>query len=201
MEALKLEDQRFSFDEYLALERESQTKHEYHDGRIFAMAGGRPNHSKIANNTSNAINTALGNRDCSVYGPDLKVWIEKVNRGLYPDLMVICDDLEMYKNTVDVVTNPSLIIEILSPSTERYDRTRKFRYYRQLSSFKEYVLIATDFPTVETFYREASDYWHIGNAIGLDSSIYLQSIDCTIQLADIYKKVKDLKDPQIFMDM
>jgi len=171
---VKLENQLFSFDEYLALEKESQIKHEYHDGRIMAMAGGRPNHSHIARNTSTALNIALREKDCIVYGSDLKIWIENVRRGLYPDLMVVCGGLENYNNKVDVITNPSLIIEILSPFTEQYDRTRKFRFYRQLPSFKEYVLIATDFPTVETFYREASDYWHIGNAIGLESSIYLK---------------------------
>ena len=89
----------------------------------------------------------------------------------------------------------------LSPSTERYDRTTKFQLYRQLPSFKEYVLIATDFPTVETFYREQENYWHIGSAVGLESSIYLKSIDSTIQLSDVYNKVKDLGDPQTFLEM
>lgn len=199
MEALKLE-KHYTIEEYLALERRSDIRYEYYDGKIVAMAGGRPKHSKITNNASNAINTALGDRDCSVYGPDLKVKIDKTNKILFPDLMVICNDLEMYNNTVDVVSNPSLIIEVLSPSTERYVRTGKFKLYRQLPSFKEYMLISTDVPTVETFYRETKDYWHIGTAIGIDSEIYLKSIDCTIQLKDIYKKVKDLKDPQAFMD-
>jgi len=200
MGALKL-DQQYTFEEYLAFEQTSDIRHEYHDGRVVAMAGGRPNHSQITNNTSRAVSAALDDSDCIVYGPDLKVRIEKANRGLYPDVMVVCGDLEMYNNRVDVITNLSLIIEVLSPSTERYDRTNKFRLYRQLPSFKEYVLVATDFPTVETFYREQEDYWHIGSAVGLDSDIYLKSIDCTIQLADIYKKVKDLGDTKIFSSM
>ncbi|MEN0050343.1 MAG: Uma2 family endonuclease [Bacteroidota bacterium] len=198
MDALKL-DQHYSFEEYLAFERESDTKHEYHDGRIIAMAGGRPNHSQITNNTSRAVSAALDEMDCIVYGPDLKVRIEKANRVVYPDVMVVCGDLEMYDDKVDVITNPSLIVEVLSSSTERYDRTGKFQLYRQLPSFKEYVLIATDFPTVETFYREQENYWYIGSAIGLESSIYLKSIDRNIQPADIYNKVKDLGDPQRFL--
>ena len=200
MGALKLNHQ-YTFEEYLNFERTSETRHEYHDGEIVAMAGGRPKHSQITNNTSRAIGNALDDKDCIVYGPDLKVRVEKANRGLYPDLLVVCGDVELYNDKVDVITNPSLIIEVLSPSTERYDRTSKFRLYCQLPSFKEYMLIATDYPTVETFYRETEGYWHIGNAIGMDSNIHLKSIDCTIQLADIYKKVKDLHDPQIFMKM
>ena len=199
MEVLKLE-KHYTLEEYLDLERKSETKYEYHDGRIVAMAGGRPEHSQIAQNTSAALSIALGEKDCIIYGSDLKVKIEKSNRIVFPDLMVICNGLEMYKNTVDIITNPSLIIEVLSPSTERYDRTGKFKLYRQLPSFKEYVLISTDVPTVEIFYRERADYWHIETAIGLDSEIHLKSINCTIQLKDIYRKVKGLKDPQAFMN-
>lgn len=148
-----------------------------------------------------AIADSLDDTDFIVYGPDLKVRIETTNRGVYPDVMVVCGDLDMYNNHVDVITNPSLIIEVLSPSTERYDRTKKFKLYRQLPSFKEYVLVATDFPTVETFYREEKNYWHMDNAVGLEGSIYLKSIDRTISLESIYRKVKDLKDPQIFLEM
>ncbi|MEM8526348.1 MAG: Uma2 family endonuclease [Bacteroidota bacterium] len=200
MGALKL-DQKYTFEEYLAFEEISDVRHEYHDGQIFAMAGGRPNHNLITGNIHTALNLALSDRDCIPYIFDLKVRIEKANRGLYPDVMVVCGDLEMYNDRLDVITNPSLIIEVLSPSTERYDRTNKFRLYRQLPSFKEYVLVATDYPTVETFYREQEDYWHIGSAVGLDSEVHLKSIDCKIQLADIYKKVKGLKDTKIFQNM
>lgn len=151
-------DQQYTFEEYLAFERQSETRHEFHDGRIVAMADGRPKHSQIAVNMNTALNVALRDKDCIGYDSDLKVRVAKANRGLYTDGMVVCGELEMYQNKVDVITNPSLIIEVLSPSTERYDRTGRFKLYRQLPSYKEYVLIATDFPTIETFYRHQEDY-------------------------------------------
>jgi Uma2 family endonuclease len=200
MGTLKL-DHHYTFEEYIAFEQSSETRHEYHDGHIVAMAGGRPKHNRVAGNMYTALDGVLKEEDCIPYIFDLKVRVEATNRGLYPDVMVVCGDLEMYNKRVDVITNPSLIIEVLSPSTERYDRTTKFQLYRQLPSFKEYVLIATDFPTVETFYREQENYWHIGSAVGIDSSIHLKSIDRTIQLSDIYSKVKDLGDPQTFLEM
>ena len=172
---MKLE-KYYTIEEYLNFERKSEIRYEYHDGRIvpvFREGLGENNlrenhfrHNQVIYNTSTIFNIMLEDKDCIIYG-SLKVGIDN-NRKLCPDLVLVCGNLEMYKNTVDTIANPSLIIEVLSPSTERYDRTGKFKLYRQLPSFKEYMLISTDVPTVETFYRETADYWHIGTAIGLD---------------------------------
>lgn len=192
---------QYSIQEYLDMEAKSDAKHEYHDGWIVAMAGGVPEHDQIATNTSTALNIILRDKDCIVYGSNLKVAIDAKNKMVYPDGMVICGEAEMYKNQKDAIINPMLVIEVLSPSTERYDRSGKFRLYKSLPSFKEYMLIAVDTPLVETFYREEENYWHIASAVGLDKSIYLKSIDFNIQLADIYLKVKGLQNPQSRFDL
>lgn len=194
--AKKLNEQQYTFDEYLELELNSEYKNEYWDGKIVAMAGGTPPHSKIANSVGTAIDNELDkkNKDCNVYNSDLKVFIPAFNRGVYPDCMALCGDEEFYKNSKAVITNPSLIIEVLSESTKEYDSNGKFEGYRSVPSFKEYVLIWQTIPKVQSWYKEAENLWRISSAFGLDKTIQLYSIDCEIALKDIYKRIKDLGD-------
>lgn len=194
--AKKLAEQQYSFKEYLELEAKAEFKSEFWNGTIVAMAGGTPTHGKIANNVGTAINNALDkkNNNCSAYNSDVKVFIPDFNRGVYPDCMAICGEENYFQDSKAVVTNPCLIIEVLSESTKEYDNTSKFEGYRSIPSFKEYVLVWQTIPKVQSWYKEAEDLWRISSAFGLDKTIPLYSIGCEITLSDIYKRVKNLGD-------
>ena len=198
----------YSIAEYLEKESTSKERHEYLNGwivpRFRNMADGSYNHSKIIVNTMGQLNRLLETSNCAELDSNLKVRIERSNAFVYPDAMVICGQPKFYENRNDIITNPMLIIEVLSPSIpilRDYDRSEKFIQYRSLPSFKEYVLIASDRPLVETFYRENGTYWRIGSAIGLESSIHLYSINHTISLKAIYRKTIDLQNVQTRLDL
>ena len=190
----KIESKKYTFEEYLQLEEKATFKSEFWDGEIIAMAGSSPNHSKIANSIGTAIDNALDKKgkDCTVYNSDLKVYIPKFNKSVYPDNMVLCTEEAFHKNSKAIITNPSLIIEVLSASTHEYDKGSKFEGYRSLSSFKEYVLIWQTIPKIQSWYKESNDLWRISSAFGLDKTIHLYALDITIELKDVYKRVKNL---------
>ncbi|MEM8524828.1 MAG: Uma2 family endonuclease [Bacteroidota bacterium] len=186
----------YSFEEYLALEEIATEKHEYHNGEIIEMAGGTGDHSNIANRTATALNNAIdeAEKNCIVFNSDLKVRIEKHNKAIYPDLSVVCGDIEYFNESETVLSNPILLIEVLSKSSKDYDKGGKFELYRSIPSFQEYMIIYQTIPKVQTWYKESEELWRLGNAEGLDQSITLHSIGCTIKLADIYKGARNLKD-------
>lgn len=190
------EEHYYTLEEYLALEEVAEERHEYHNGKIIEMAGGTANHSLICNSLGTAIENALirDNKDCVVFNSDMKVWVDKQNHGLYPDVSVICGDIEYHKNSESVLSNPMLLIEVLSKSTKQYDKSDKFELYRSIPSFKEYMIVYQTVAKVQTWYKEAEDLWRIGNAEGLEQSIRLHSIPCEIALKDIYRSVKNLKE-------
>lgn len=192
----KREDTYITFEEYLVRESESEYRSEYHDGKIIAMAGGTSRHSAIAQNARTAISNALRakNKKCIVYDSDFKVRIESMKKGVYPDASVICDKPEYYNNRQDICTNPLLIVEVLSKSTRNYDKGDKFTFYRTLPSFKEYVLIYQDEPKVEAWYKIEENIWRISNFKGLDPKLTLFSLDCEIQLGDIYYLQEDFPE-------
>jgi len=194
--ALKLSEQKYTFEEYLALEEKADFKSEFWNGIIVAMAGGLPPHNKISNSIGTAIDNALDkkSKNCSVYSSDQKVFIPDFNRGAYPDCMVLCGEEEVHEKSKAVLTNPSLIIEVLSESTKEYDSNAKFEGYRSIPSFKEYVLVWQTIPKVQSWYKEADNLWRISSVFGLDKTIYLYSIDCEIALKDVYKRIKNLGD-------
>lgn len=194
--AKKLSEQQYTFKEYLELEKKATYKSEFWDGIIVAMAGGTPDHNKIANSIGTAIDIELDkkNKNCTVYNSDQKVFIPDFNRGVYPDCMALCGDEEIHDSGNTVIINPSLIIEVLSESSKEYDSNGKFEGYRSIPSFKEYVLVWQTIPKVQSWYKEDNDLWRISSAFGLDKIIKLYSIDCEIALKDIYKRVKNLDD-------
>ena len=191
-EKLVEENKQYTLLEYLNLEPTLEGKFEFRNGEIVAMAGGTINHSRIIAKINRILGNLLDGSQCENL-IDLKVYLEDYNHGVFPDAMVICDEPEMYNDRQDIVVNPSLVVEVLSKSTESYDRGEKFLKYRSLPSFKEYVLISSDKYLVESFYRESSTYWQMRTAIGLDAEIHLFSIDKTIALKDIYENVKDVR--------
>lgn len=180
---------RMTEADYLKFERASETKHEYIAGEVFAMTGASQHHSLISGSVIAALYGQLRERPCKVYPGLMRLVIAASNVYTYPDISVVCGESILADDQhLDTLTNPMLIIEVLSPSTELYDRGRKFQYYRQIESLREYVLIAQDAPRIERFVRQG-DVWQFSDAVGLDASLELPSIGCTLALGDIYEQV------------
>ena len=192
-----IERDDYTFEEYLFMEEQAEYKSEFQDGKIIPMEGATKRHAKITSNCHYSVQEVLRKKKdpCGVYDSSLKVFFEKYSHGVYPDLMVICEEPGLYKNKEDVVVNPLLVIEVLSPSTSSYDRGEKFMKYRSLSSFKEYMLISQDEPKVETWYKMEENIWRISHAEGLDSSIHINTLDVDLLLADIYYLVDFSETP------
>ncbi len=179
----------YSEEEYLAKEGWALYKSEFHDGEVFAMSGGSSYHNIICANVSRRILEGIDDKDCVGFSSDMKVEIEKSRSFVYPDASVVCGKIEYKKDRTDVVKNPLLIVEVLSSSTESYDRGEKFQKYQSLSSFKEYVLVSQKEPKIEVFTRQDDKTWLYYIAVGLEASITLHSINHIILLRDIYRKV------------
>jgi Uma2 family endonuclease len=176
-------------EEYLTLERQAEIKSEYVDGEMVAMTGGSPNHSLVIGNLHAELRQGLKGRACRTYPAELRVRVSAANLYTYPDIVVVCSDLQMDDVDRDAVLNPILIAEVLSPSTESYDRGRKFELYQTLESLREYVLVAQDRPRVEHYLRQDGHVWLYTDVSGFDSSVSFTSIGCQVPLAEIYDKV------------
>jgi Uma2 family endonuclease len=184
---------RYTFAEYLALDEASELKHEFHEGEILAISGTPPEHALITANTIAALHRILLGKRCRVYSADLKIGVKPGARTCYPDASIVCGPLEYDPNDPKryVVTNPRVIVEVRSPTTEGYDRGDKFRHYRNIPSLAEYVLISQTAPIVETFFRQGDGSWLIAGAYtGLDSRARLRALDIEIALSDIYAGVE-----------
>ena len=181
--------QYYTAEEYLKMERKAQYKSEYYNGEIFAMAGGTPEHSSICFNLYRRIGEALDNKDCRGFDSNMKLEIPAFKAYVYPDVMVVCGKVELSDQGEDVIKNPVLIIEVLSSSTESFDRGKKFEYYRTLPSVKEYVLVSQDEPMVEIFFRTSETVWTYTEVKGIDNTASMQSIESNISLRDSYQKV------------
>ena len=175
-------------EEYLRMERASQEKHEYYRGEVFAMTGASRDHNLIAQNTSRQLGNQLDEHPCEVYQSDMRVKIPTTGAYTYPDVVVVCGKPEFEDGELDTLLNPTVIIEVLSSSTEKYDRGRKALYYRSIASLKEYVLIAQDSVQVEHYGRQENQ-WSLTDISSIDATLTLASISCSINIRDIYKKV------------
>lgn len=182
-------ERRYTAEDYLALERESDAKHEFFDGEIFAMAGGKRRHSLIAMNVAGEARNGVKSRDCEVHGSDMKV---QTPTGLYtyPDVSVVCGKADMLDEHDDVLLNPLLIVEVLSKSTEASDRGAKFANYKTIDSLREYVLVASDSPAIDHFARQPDGTWKETSIDGLEAVLKLPAIECQLPLAEIYRKVR-----------
>ncbi len=179
---------RFTPQEYLALERKSETRNEYYNGEIFAMAGASREHNLIAGNLFRDIGNQLEDRPCETYMNDMRVWIEATGLYTYPDVVVVCGEPRFQDREVDTLLNPTVIVEVLSPSTEAYDRGDKFRHYRRIDSLHEFVLISQDRMMVERYTRQGKD-WVLSDMTDPDQVLKLESIGCRIPLGRIYAKI------------
>ena len=183
------EKKHYTPEEYFALLEASEEKFEYHDGEVFMMAGGTPRHSVVSLNVARRVLEGLDDKDCTGYSSDMKVDIDRYRRYLFPDMTVVCGPPELTEGRNDTIKNPVLIVEVLSPSTEGYDRGMKFKMYRSLPSLCEYVLVSQDEPLVEVFFKQDDQSWLYQVSSGLEASVMLSSLDHTIALRNIYQKV------------
>lgn len=194
MISAKNQEKHYTFEEYLAMEEKAEFKSEYEKGKIYAMAGGTLDHSTISQNTGTAISNELREKGkrCRVNNSEIKIRIEEYDKGVYPDVSVICEPATFHNNRKDVITNPLLVVEVLSNSTRDYDKGSKFTQYRSLPSFREYLLIDQYEAKAESWYKVEENVWRISNARGLDAVIPLFVLDIEIKLSDIYYMIEEV---------
>lgn len=181
----------WTFEEYISTEEFAERKHEFHNGKRTAMAGATRQHNLLTLNMGTAINNVLSDRDdekTEVYSSDMNVFIPATNKSVYPDVTVAAEKPIMKHK--HVMMNPTLLVEVLSTSTAAYDKGDKFDYYKTLPSFREYVLVSQKKPIVEVFYRKTADSeWQSTRIEGLEGTVQLRSIGCTLKMKDIYRRV------------
>ncbi|MBI4956032.1 MAG: Uma2 family endonuclease [Myxococcales bacterium] len=177
---------RYEYREYLAHERASNVKHEYLEGRIYAMAGGSPEHARIAASLSRLLGNRTAGRRCAVYSSDLRVRVLATGLATYPDVTVVCGRFEADPADPNTVVNPSLLVEVLSPSTEEYDRGEKLDHYRRIPSLQECVLVAHDARAVDVWRRGPDDSWTVERAVE-GERVAIATLGCELEVADIYR--------------
>jgi Uma2 family endonuclease len=177
-------------EEYLTIERAAEYKSEYFAGEIFAMAGGSPSHNLIASNVIRELGTQLKRRPCKVYSSDQRVKVAATGLYTYPDVMVVCGKEQFDDEIKDTLLNPTLLVEVLSESTEAYNRGKKFEHYRRIPSFREYLLIAQDRCRVEQYVKQDDGRWLFSEVSDRQSVIKLPSLNCELAVAEIYDKVE-----------
>jgi Uma2 family endonuclease len=179
----------FTPDEYLLIERGADFKSEYLDGEIFAMSGATLPHNQIVGNVFMELGIQLTDKSCQPLASDMRVGVTARGPYFYPDVLVVCGEPQLRDDTQDCLMNPTVIVEVLSPSTENYDRVQKFAAYQQIATLTDYLLIAQDEPRIEHFSRQAGGGWLLNTINGLDGSLHLQSIACELRLAKTYQRV------------
>ena len=175
--------------EYLALEEAAAYKSEYYKGEIFQMAGGTPNHNSIAANTASAFIVSLRGRSCRTFSSDQRVYIAQHDYYTYPDISIICGSLQYAPNRRDTVTNPVVVVEVLSKSTANYDRTTKFGFYRSLETLRTYILVEQDQVYVDLFQKNDAQVWTYENYNSTEANFTVESLGVGIALANIYENI------------
>lgn len=187
--AMALPKKRYTPEEYFAIERESDIRHELLDGEVYAMSGASPDHERIVGDTYSSLRQQLRGKGCEIFLSNLRL---KINRGyyFYGDLSVTCGEpLFVLESGLKSLINPTLVIEVLSPSTAEIDRGAKFLRYQSVESLQEYVLISQQKPIIEVYSRQLNGKWQYAAVQGLDSTAVLESIGCTLLLSDVYERV------------
>jgi Uma2 family endonuclease len=180
--------QRLTIQDYLAIERDAEMKSEYLDGEMFAMTGASHAHNVIVTNAVAALRPQLRSRGCTLYANDMRVRTP-TDLCTYPDVAVVCGERTFDDPRRDTILNPMVVLEVLSESTQDYDRGTKFSHYRTIPSLTDVVLIQQDRPHVEHFMRQASDRWLLLEIDSLESTLELTSIGCVLPLADLYEDI------------
>lgn len=180
----------FTPDEYLILERRSEFKSEYFDGEIFAMSGATLAHNRIAGNLFMEIGLQLKGRPCQHFMSDMRVGVTARGPYFYPDVSVVCGKPQLRDNTKDCLMNPVVIVEVLSPSTESYDRTQKFTSYQRIATLTDFLLVSQVEPRIEHYTRQRTGGWLLNTISGLDSKLSVPSIGCELLPSRIYEQVE-----------
>jgi Uma2 family endonuclease len=186
----------YTEEEYLLLERTAVYKSEYFRGEIFAMAGASDEHNTIAGNIREALGPHLRDRNCRRYILDMRLKVVATGLYTYPDVMVVCGERQFTGDRPDTVTNPQVIFEVLSESTEKYDRDKKFSHYQRIPTLQEYVLVAQDKPLVDHYKRDDGNRWTFHRYEVLTDQVEFSSISATLQLTEIYEAI-DFTDEAI----
>ena len=182
---------RYTLEEYFELERTSEERYEYFNGEVFCLSGVSPNHAQIESNLITMLNNRLRERGCRVFPANIRIKVPAAAPYRYPDLAVLCDK-PIYEEIggIEALTNPALIVEVLSPSTEAYDRGDKFTYYKSIPSFREYLLVAQHRPHLTHYVKQAGGRWEYEEVNELAANLYLPTMDCTLELGDVYLDVE-----------
>ena len=181
-------------DEYLAIETKADAKHEYFDGRIYAMAGTSFDHNFIVANITKKMNIFLDGKPCDVFGSDLRVTTPQFDSFMYPDLTILCEEVKSKVNGFDTLINPTGIIEVMSPSTKGFDMAFKFHYYKQIPSLKEYILVDSTRYFVQVHIRQSDGTWAEAiNIEDVNASLTITAIHMPLSLSDIYRRVSFAK--------
>jgi Uma2 family endonuclease len=178
-----------SEEEYLAIERAAEYKNEYVNGEIFAMTGASRKHNLINTNLISSLSAQLQDKPCEVYPGEMRVKAPAARSYVYPDVVVVCDEPEFEDDYFDTLLNPTLVVEVLSKSTESYNRLAKAAYYRTIESLIEYLLVAQEEYRVEQYVKQADARWLLSDVRSLESVLELKAIGCSIALRDLYNKV------------
>ncbi len=181
---------RLSEVEYLEIERKAEIKSEFYDGEMFAMSGGSRWHSIISSNVGRELGNALKGRGCVVFESNMRVKVEATGLYTYPDVSVSCEEQRFVDDEMDTLLNPAVIVEVLSESTEKYDRGQKFQQYQQIPSLQEYMLVSQQAARVELLVREGGGTWRLHQAEGLEAKITSPTLGVTLELREIFTHVK-----------
>ncbi len=176
-------------EEYLAAERASETRSEYFEGKILAMTGANRAHNLVVLNVGAELRAQLRRRPCESYVEGMRIRVTGTALYTYPDVVVVCGEPQFEDENVDTLLNPTLIVEVLSPSTERYDRGRKLEHYRKIPSLAEYVLVAQDARRIEWYTRQESGLWSYRDTQEGQQTVELASISCTLPLDEVYDRI------------
>lgn len=187
-------NKRYNVAEYLELETQAEFKSEFWDGEIVPMAGATANHNKIALNFCRLFPLSLDSQDYDLFMSDMRLWVPIYNRYTYPDVMVVEGESNFTDDKQTGITNPCLIIEILSNSTQGYDRASKFKFYRSISSFREYILVDQNSYSVDQYAKQNDGKWILTEHLREDAILKLESVNFEISLRDLYKRVIFEKD-------
>ena len=178
-----------SSEEYLSIERVAKEKHELHEGQVVAMAGASIPHNRVVRNFLVNVGSFLRGKSCEVFPSDLRVYVPTADSFTYPDATIVCGKADTIDNQFDTVTNPSVIIEVMSKSTEQYDRGTKFFYYMQIPSLKEYILISSSVFYIQKAKRQNDGSWKFSETSYLEDELSIDCIDHKIPIKDLYEGV------------
>ncbi|HRK20411.1 MAG TPA: Uma2 family endonuclease [Fimbriimonadaceae bacterium] len=178
-----------SAESYLAAERRAEQKHEYVDGQIYAMAGASLAHTRICSNLVHQLRSRFGPQGCEVFSQDLRTGLRDASGYFYPDVIVLCGKPELADKNQDVLLNPTVLIEVLSESTEAWDRGGKFARYRRIESLREYILISQDQPRIDRFLRDGVE-WRLSSMEDLQEELTLSTVGASMPLTEIYERVE-----------